>query len=123
MLIIDQYKSLSSRADFFLTLDEAIKKTLDLLRQVPKDPHLDSIFTQLEAIKSWTNGGREPTESERKSLTIGVILAREFEPAQTDEMQEWADKVREVAGYFRDWMDDATFATVDEDDLSDFPDD
>ncbi|MGZ3474379.1 MAG: immunity protein Tsi6 family protein [Polyangiales bacterium] len=123
MLIIDQYKYIKSRADFFIALDEAIKQTLDLLKKSPKDPYLDSILTQLDAIKRWTDGGREPTEDERKSLTIGPILVREFEPAQTDELEEWVERVREVSGYFRDWMDDATFASVDEDDLSDFPDD
>ncbi len=97
-----------------------IARTFALLEQAPNDPTLNSILTQLDYIKRLTAGGREPTLDERTSTRIGVRLLREFEPAQTDEIEDWANVCGEVEAYFRDWLDDATFQTIDEDDLPDF---
>ena len=120
MKICDQYRYIKNRADFFASLDEATRCTADLLERSPKDPFVNSILVQLDAIKRWTADGRVPTEHERKSLTVGQILVRELEPPPTDELAAWVNRVREVAAYFSDWLDDATFATIDEDDLDDF---
>lgn len=122
MLLIDQYKYVRSRADFFVTLDLALRQASELLARSPHDGAVGSIRAQLEAMRRWTDAGREPTREERRSLTIGPLLVRELEPAPTDELAEWVDRVREVAGHFRDWLDDATFASIDEDELGDFPD-
>jgi hypothetical protein len=118
--LIDQYKHIKRRSDFYPAVDDAIARTFALLGQAPNDPTLSSILTQLEYIKRITAGGREPTYDERTSTRIGVRLLRAFEPAQTDEIEAWINVCSEVEGYFRDWLDDATFQTIDEDDLPEF---
>ena len=120
MRLIDQYQHIKQRSDFYPAIDDAIARTLALLEQAPNDPTLSSILTQLDHIKKVTADGREPTPGERTSTRIGTRLFREFEPAQTDEIEEWARVCGEVEGYFRDWLDDATFQTIDEDDLPEF---
>lgn len=35
-------------------------------------------------MKTWTENGREPSKSERQSVDVGVIVAREFENAKGD---------------------------------------
>lgn len=119
-LLIDEFKYIKSRRDFFVALDEALKRTRALLALSPVDPNLASVLKQLEAIMNWTANGREPTKQERESLTVGRILVREFEPAQTDEIESWMKIVGEVVGYFDDWLDDVTFSTIDTDDMDDF---
>lgn len=120
MRLIDQYQHIKQRSDFYPAVDDAIARTFALLEQAPTDPTLNSILTQLDYIKRLTAGGREPTPDERTSTRIGVRLLREFDPAPTDEIEDWAKVCREVEGYFRDWLDDATFQTIDEDDLPEF---
>ena len=120
MRLIDQFKYIKQRSDFYPAIDDAIARTFALLKQAPNDAYLNSILTQLDYIKRMTVGGREPTLDERTSTRIGVRLLREFEPAQTDEIEDWANVCGEVEAYFRDWLDDATFQTIDEDDLPDF---
>lgn len=94
MRLIDQYQHVKSRAGFFVTVDEVRQQTLALMESHPRAPYLDSILIQLDSIKRWTEGGREPTGEERKSLTIGSMLVREFEPAQTDELAGWIERLR-----------------------------
>ena len=117
---VDEFKHIQSRADFFVALGESVRRTHELLRRAPGDPYVLSILRQLEAIERWTAHGRDPTREERKSLTIGQILVRELEPAQTDELEDWIQLVREVKGYFEEWLDDATFQRIDADELNPF---
>jgi hypothetical protein len=117
---ISEFEHIKSRKDFFVALDEALKRTRELGSIGAPDPSMGSILRQLEAVKGWTANDRQPTLAERKSLTAGRILVREFEPAPTDEIYDWVTLVREVTGYFSDWLDDATFATIDTDDMDDF---
>jgi len=49
------------------------------------------------------------------------VLLREFETETDRQVLDWGDSSKEVEGYFRHWLDDATYQTVDEDDLPDFP--
>ncbi len=118
--LINEFVHIKSRADFFPTLDRAIALTQALDARSAPDPNVKSILKQLDAVKHWTANGREPSRAERKSLTVGQLFVREFEPAQTDEVEQWIKLVREVTGYFSDWLDDATFATIDTDDMDDF---
>lgn len=110
------------RADFFAVLDETLALTRDLLSRGVWAP-LASIEKQLEAMKRWTAAGREPTLEERKKVQIGLVAARELEPAETDAMYAYNQRIYELNGYFKDWLSDAELATFDDSDpLSDFID-
>lgn len=121
MLYIDQHKHIKNRDDFFRVLAAAIQASNDLLKVAPGYGVVTSILRQLEAIRTWTEDGREPTKEERWGLQIGLILSREFETETAPQIRHWAELSQEVEGYFNAWLDDATYQAVDEDDLPDFP--
>lgn len=116
MLLVDTFRFIKLRDDWYRVLDEAIAETFNLLNRGP-DPYLESILAQLDAMKRWTADGREPTEAERKSMTIPMILTREFGSPSTDEIYNYTEKVKEVWFYFDQWLDDATFTSIDSADL------
>jgi hypothetical protein len=113
-------KHINSRADFFRVLDEAIDMTHERLGRGLWSP-LQSIGAQLEAIKKWTDGGREPTVDERKLVDIGLVVARELEPAADVEEQRYNERLYEIQGYFGEWLSDAQLAAPDDDPLKHFP--
>lgn len=123
MLYIDQQKHIKSRSDFFRILAAAIQASNDLLKVAPGDGRIESILRQLEMIRAWTDNGREPTKDERWKPQIGLILMREFETEGDQGVTNWAELCGEVAAYFRHWLNDATYLTVDEDDVPYFPED
>ncbi len=121
MLFIDQQKHIKNRSDFFLVLDKAISASHALLKIAPSDGGVTSILRQLEMIRIWTANGREPTKDERWKPRIGLLLMREFDSQTDPAITSWAELCREVEGYLVHWLDDATYCTVDEDELPDFP--
>jgi hypothetical protein len=121
MRYIDQHKHIKNRADFFRALAAAIQASNDLLKMAPGDGIVTSILRQLETIRTWTENGRQPTKDERWKPQIGLTLSREFETESDPRIIDWAELSREVEGYFGAWLDDATYQTVDEDELPDFP--
>ena len=110
-----------NRADFFRVLGEAQQKTGELMKVYPKSPTLDSIEIQLDAMWRWTVDDRTPTLDERKSITIGKVVNREMEPAATDELYVYMQKLYELSAYFKDWMTDEEMENFDDSDpMSDF---
>jgi hypothetical protein len=122
MLLIDQYRHIKKRSDFFPALDKAIQGGLDLLKLAPGYGSVESIVRQLEMVRAWTANGRQPTKDERWKPQIGLILTREF-ASPPPEIADWVDLAGDVASYFRHWFEDATFQSVDEDDVPYFPED
>ena len=121
MAIVRKY--INSRADFFRVLGELMKQTKDLVRQNPTYPPFENIDMQLDAIARWTANGRDPTKDERQQVSIGKLVVRELEPAGTDEMYEYTQKLHELNGYFKEWLSDDELADFDEDDWrNDFDD-
>ena len=43
------------------------------------DPTIEVIDTQLDAMQRWTANGREPAADERKTISVGVIAARNLD--------------------------------------------
>ncbi len=112
---------INSRADFFRVVDEALDMTADRLSQTVFAP-LASIARQLEAIKAWTAGGREPTLDERRKVSIGLIATRELEPAASADDAAYLTRLYEIDGYFSDWLSDAELLAFDDADWrNDFP--
>ena len=123
MKLIDQFEHIKCRTDFFAALSRAISETEALLARVPNDPLATATLEQLRVVEAWTRNNRNPTRRERWSLTIGTQLVRELETVPDLAVQDWKKLIMEVTGYFRDWLDDETFATIDDLDLPDFEDD
>lgn len=122
-MAIVKHKFIQHRSDFFDVLDGLIAQTQRLRSGAPWAP-LDVLQRQLDAMKTWTSGGRAPTKTERRSITIALISMRELEPAANDEIYDYSQRLTEISFYFKLWRDDAAWAAMDDDDRSiAFPDD
>ena len=113
-----QYKHLRGRSDFQPLLATLLAKTRALLpTKVGAWPAIESIVMQLDAIRRWTDQGRDPLPDERASITIGVLVVRELEPAPDAAMAEYNEQLVELTDYFKRWLTDEALASFDEDDL------
>jgi hypothetical protein len=118
------HKYIQGRATFFAALDQAIAASRRLGGAPPAFASLEPILNQLEMIKVWTANRRQPTKQERRSITMGITVVRELEPAPTDELFHYTELIHELSFYFKLWWHDAEWAAMDDKDrrLS-FPDD
>lgn len=73
-----------TRAVFPVYLRDAIAQTQDLKRQVPGFDLLTIIERQLAFMRTATQGGRVPPESERMKTDIGPIAVRNLEESYPD---------------------------------------
>jgi len=97
---------IKSRDDFFRVLDDALKKIADRVIKDPSFEPFGAIENQLDAMKRWTAGGREPSEAERQWVDIGVISIRDLEPSETVEEADFSNSLHELNYYFANWPDD-----------------
>ena len=120
-----------SRADFFRVLDETILETSQKIAANPGWTTLESIMQQLLFIRATTAHGRKPPFEERKRISLGAILIREFESPPDLEWDDYKSKVSELALYYKLWQTDAGLQNIEKngyegsvnwDDLSDEPD-
>jgi hypothetical protein len=116
------YGEINSRADFFRVLGEATDLAARLAAQQPGFAVAQVILKQLQAMKGWTENGREPATEERGRISIGVIALREFENAEGP-LRELGDKLSILNNYFDDWPTDEKAASATDDDFWDDDDD
>lgn len=90
--------SIKTRGEFEAELKEAIYQADLCLQKTPNWPAMQSVRRQLEAMQSWTQGGRTPTEAERKKIQIGLIAMREF-----DDMEPIAGLCHKLNYFFQEW--------------------
>ena len=109
------YGKIDSRADFHLVLGEATRLTESILSKSPKYAVMQVIQRQLQAMKRWTDNGREPTEKERTSVDVGLIAVRELGDSD-GEPYELSEKLMELNNYFEDWPSDEDAAKGEDDD-------
>ena len=112
------YEHIGGRADFRPLLDHLIQETKKWLPPAPGGhPAMESIVMQLDAIRRWTDNGRDPTIDERKSITIGMILVRQLESAPTAEFEVLKKQLSNLADYVKRWLTDDEMAAFDMDDI------
>jgi hypothetical protein len=99
---------INNRIDFFQELARAKRQVQQLLTRYSKDPTLQSVLTQLEAIEQWTASGRTPTDAERGKIGMATRMTREFDGPVDPEIFELKKTVLGVDPYFRYWPDDTT---------------
>jgi len=76
------YGEINSRADYHRVLREASNITHRTLAKQPNYAAMQRIHKELDSMQKWTENGREPNKTERKSVDVGLIAAREFENAK-----------------------------------------
>jgi hypothetical protein len=106
------YGEIDSRADFDRVLKEARFITRRMLK-VQMDPTIENIDTQLDALERWTANGGVPTEIDRRTISVGVIAARNLDDVRDPEIQVLCDKLHALQNYVTEWPsdDDAASAT------------
>lgn len=113
-----EYGEINSRADYHRVL----RKSRDIVERIvsksPADKVMQRIRKQLDAMARWTDKGREPTETERRNIDVGLIAVREFNGA-TDEISELADHLCALNNYFEDWPTDEEAANAGDDEEDD----
>lgn len=94
---------INSRKGFFDVLRQTLAEAKKRSAETPDFEPLAEIARQLEAMKRWTDGGREPTEEERGKISIGLIAIRELDPEPNEELYDFIQRLHELNGYFREW--------------------
>jgi hypothetical protein len=110
------YGEINSLADCHRVLSEALDITQRILAKRPNYAVMQRIHTELDAMKKWTEKGREPSKSERKRVDVGLIAAREFENAK-GELAVLVDKLYCLNNYFEAWPTDEKAATATDEDF------
>jgi hypothetical protein len=118
MAMAGVYGEINSRADYHRVLSEALDTTQRILAKQPNYAVMQRIHTKLDAMKRWTENGREPTKSERKSVDVGLLAARELENAK-GELAALVDKLYCLNNYFEAWPADEKAATATDEDFFD----
>jgi len=90
--------SIKTRGEFEAELKEAIYQADLLIKKLPKWPAMQTVRRQLEAMRNWTQGGRTPTEDERKKINIGLIAMREF-----DDEEPISSLCHKLNYFFQEW--------------------
>ena len=112
------YGEINSRTDCHRVLSEALEITQGILVKQPNYAVIQRIHKELDAMKKWIENCREPSTSERKSVDVGLIAAREFENAK-GELAVLVDKLYCLNNYFEAWPTDENAATATDEDFFD----
>ncbi|NLE87288.1 MAG: hypothetical protein GX607_12915 [Myxococcales bacterium] len=88
---------IQSKGQWRLMLDDARRRTDEMLAFDPDRDMLKIIRAQLDFMDRCTKGGRTPTEEEAERITLGAIAVRNLE----EEDPEYADWLKELAYAFR----------------------
>jgi hypothetical protein len=83
---------ITSRAEFFRTLDITRAEVDDLVARQPTYSVWGVLQRQLQAMKEWSADG-DPTPEERAKISIGLVAARELEPPATPAMDALIDRL------------------------------
>jgi hypothetical protein len=86
------YGEIDSRADFERVLGEATEIAHRVLK-LGRNPIMEAIVQQLDAIGRWTSAGRAPSEGERREITLGLIAVRELDADGQDDAGTLARKL------------------------------
>jgi hypothetical protein len=114
--------AINQRADFFDQLAKAQQELAALLQRLPYEAPLKSVGEQLASIERWTANGRTPTLKERKGITIGLQMFKEYDASDDDGIYDVRPKISYIDAYFKFWPDDKTAADPNNSDYLFFTD-
>ena len=101
---------INSRADFFSQLATARSLSAALVKKHPHAGPLKYVAKQLNDIARWTESGRTPTPRERKSVFMALVLSREYETTEDDDILALKNIVSGIDTYVTFWPDDEAAA-------------
>lgn len=111
----NNYRFIEGRESFYEVLDQAIAKSEEL----KEDDAINFVLQQLNAIKEWTDGDKQPAPEDLETLSINRVVAQYFEPLRerSEELDDWCQMVGEIEVYVGDWLSDDDFASLDDEDV------
>ena len=112
------YGEIDSRVDYHRVLREATDIVRHILASTPNNGVMQVIDKELDAMRRWTEQGREPSHSERSSVDVGLVAVRELSEA-TGEVGDLVGKLSALNNYFEDWPTDDEAANATDDDFFD----
>src|SRR5262245_53774646 len=92
-----------SREDFFRSLTSTTAEIDNLVAREPAYPVWGLLQRQLHAMREWTMNGADPTAEQRERDWIGLVAARELEPAADAAMQDLVTRLHLLNYYCKRW--------------------
>lgn len=95
--------ALNNRKDFLRILAHAIAQIDAFAAREPAYPVWQELLQQLRAMRQWTANCSDPKPDQLQRISIGLIAARELEPAQNAEMNDLVTRLHLLSHYWRNW--------------------
>jgi hypothetical protein len=92
-----------NHADFFDMLARTTTEIDGLVAREPAYPVWALLQRQLQAMRAWTTDGKDPTAEQRVRVSIGLVAARELEPAPDAVMENLVTRLHLLNYYWRRW--------------------
>jgi hypothetical protein len=64
------------------------------------------VLRQLEALQTWTINNQAPTPEDRKRITMGIQMYREYETTDDDELYALRRRIGSLNNYVKYWPQD-----------------
>ena len=90
-------------SDFDASLDRTIAELDRLVLSEPDYAVWRNLQKQLHAMKLWSNDEARPSQQQISSINIGLIAARELDPASEEWMQDLINRLFLLNQYWRHW--------------------
>jgi len=92
-----------TRDDFFRILEDTVAEIDGFVAREPAYPVWALLQRQLHAMREWTANGAEPTPEQRTRISIGLVAARELEPAPDTKIEDLTTRLHLLSYYWRHW--------------------
>jgi len=90
-------------ADFRADLEVTLQLARERCASVPDYKVYQRILMELEAMREWTGGGRNPTVAERKRIDIGLMAVRELEGVDDPALDDFCGHLHGLNYAFDFW--------------------
>src|SRR5687767_8917157 len=81
-------REIQNREDFLRILESTTAEIEGFVAREPAYPVWGVLQRQLHAMREWTARGANPAPPQREQISIGLVAARELEPAPDAAMQD-----------------------------------
>jgi hypothetical protein len=94
---------IKSRDDFFQMLARTTAEIDSLAAREPAYPVWVNLQRQLHAMREWTANSAQPTPEQLQRISIGLVAARELEPAPDAAMEDLITRLHLLSYYWKRW--------------------
>src|SRR5678815_5144588 len=98
--VIAPTPEIRNREEFLHVLARTTAEMDNLVAREPAYPVWNLLQRQLHAMQEWTAHGADPTEFQRSKVSIGLVAARELEPAPDAAMEDLVTRLHLLNYYW-----------------------